>query len=111
MLKELDFDGYDIDDGNFPPTYVVEEVYDDGKLIRKEQIAKFKYPLDGVMFLHFIDRCYETEDTEFTHKFTVYIDDGSKYGCAPEDDIEELVNKIVKMSDIVNSIMDILGED
>lgn len=113
MSREPRFDKFDIEETNFPPTYVVEETYEDGELIDAQQIARFKYPLDGVMFLNFIEKCYEGEDDKlvYQHKFTIYMDDGSKYGVAVEDDLNKIISDFNRVSEIMDTILRLRNED
>ena len=113
MSKGHHFDKFDVEETNFPPTYVVEETYEDGKLIDAQQIARFKYPLDGVMFLNFIEKCYEGEDDKlvYQHKFTIYMDDDSKYGVAVEDDLKKIISDFDRVSEIMDTILRFMDED
>lgn len=113
MSKGHHFAKFDIEESNFPPTYVVEETYECGELIDAQQIARFKYPLDGVMFLNFMDKCYEGEDDNlvYQHKFTIYMDDDSKYGVAVEDDLNKIISDFDRVSEIMDVILKSMNKD
>lgn len=88
---------FELEESNIPPTYVQEDCYFNGEQIRSEQIARFKYPLDAMLFMTWMEKIFNgTDENGVKHEFLIYMDNGEAYEWNEEliECLTSMVNKI-----------------